>query len=111
VTKHLFLAVSLAIVGMFVTGARAEAGGPHGGHYGHGHSNYGGWHGGHVQHVQPGHWHGGGYGYSVRQYYYPPAVVYRPAPVYPVYPYGYYPSPSTSLYIGGRNFSFGISGF
>jgi hypothetical protein len=37
--------------------------------------------------------------------------VYGGYPVYQSYNYGYYPYPSSSLYIGGRNFSFGISGF
>jgi hypothetical protein len=43
--------------------------------------------------------------------YYSPRVVYHQYPVYRTYGYYPYAYPSSSLFIGGRNFAFGISGF
>jgi hypothetical protein len=105
--KNLLLASCLAVAGLFAFSSSAAKADhwDHGGHHG------GGWHSGH------GH---GGYRYSPRYVYrpypvyrsypvYAPYPVYRPYPVYETYYYDSYPS--TNLFIGGRNFSFGVSGF
>ncbi len=108
--KKLFLASCLTVAGLFAlqtNEAKAD-------HQHHGHGHYGHAHHGHAQHYgHYGHIHSG-YQFAPR-YVYRPYSVYQPYPVYRSYPvyqapyYDYYPS--SSLYIGGRNFSFGISGF
>jgi hypothetical protein len=52
-------------------------------------------------------------GWYAPSYQIAPRYVYRPYPAYSAYSYQpyYYSYPSSSLYIGGRNFSFGLSGF
>jgi hypothetical protein len=116
--KKFILASCLAVAGIFAFSApEALAGGGHHGHHHHGH-----YHGGHGVFYGGGHYHPGRFyggpvygspwvgGYT--SYYYSPQVVYRPYPVYPSYGYApYYAYPSSSLFIGGRNFAFGISGF
>jgi hypothetical protein len=114
--KHSILAACLSIAALFAWSA-PEANADHW-HHGHGH------HHGHYHHGGYGHWHPGAYPvggywtgyygprvsrvYSYPSYYAPPVQYY--APPVQVYHYDYY-RPQNSLFIGGRNFSFGLEGF
>lgn len=111
--KKLLLASCLAVAGLFaLSGSDALAQGRHHGHGHHGHGHHGHGHHGHYgHHGHHGHWNHGGHWHGGHVHYYSPPVVYRQYPVYRTYGYYPYAYPSSSLFIGGRNFSFGISGF
>jgi hypothetical protein len=97
--KKLLLTACLAVAAMFAFSAAPAIAD----HWDHGHGH--GWHGGHLHPT----------------YYYAPRYVYRPVPIYQSYPvyqpypvyrsYYYDPYPTSSFYIQGRNFGFGVSGF
>jgi hypothetical protein len=114
--KNTFLAACLTVAALFAWSAsEANADHWHHGHHNHGH-HHGHSHYGHYHHH--GNWHPGAYpvggywtgyfGPPVSRVYSYPSYYY--APPVQVYHYDYY-RPQNSLFIGGRNFAFGIDGF